>query len=118
MIFINETAYKEFKELLDEANVESYNIRIDLDRYGCNGPIFGVYPGEATEDDDVDTINEINFIVNKAVNKEFGGFIIVSNEENDGQGVGLKPIVQPASTGDNGGCGSGGGCGGCTGCQQ
>ena len=114
MIFINEKAYEEFKALLDGANVESYNIRIELDRYGCNGPIFEIYVGDATEDDDVDTVNEINFIVNKAVNREFGGFIIVSSEENNGHGVGLKPVVQPTSTG--GGCGSGGGCGGCTGC--
>ena len=34
MIFINEKAYEEFKALLDGANVESYNIRIELDRYG------------------------------------------------------------------------------------
>ena len=113
MIYINDTAYKEFKELLDEANVESYNIRIDLDRYGCNGPMFGVYVSEATENDDVDTINDINFIVDKKINEEFGGFIIASSEENDGHGVGLKPIVQPSSGSEDGGCG--GGCSGCGG---
>ena len=112
MIFINDTAYKEFKELLDDANVESYNIRIDIDRYGCIGPIFSVYVSEATDNDDIDKINDINFIVEKSINEEFGGFIIVSNEENNGNGVGLKPIVQPAS-GSDGGCG--GGCSGCGG---
>ncbi len=113
MIFINETAYKEFKELLDNAKVDSYNIRIGIDRYGCSGPMFGVYVDEATENDDVETINEVNFIVEKSVNEQFGGFIIVSNEENNGHGVGLKPIVQPSSGSNDDGCG--GGCSSCGG---
>ena len=66
---------------------------------------------EATEDDDVETIKDITFIVEKSVNEQFGGFIIVSSEENNGNGVGLKPIVTPASEGCGGGCGGcGGGC--------
>lgn len=111
MIFIDDQAYKEFKELLDNANVESYNIRISLDRIACNGPIFAVYEDEPTEDDDIEKVNEISFIVEKVLNNEYGGFIIVSNEENDGNGVGLKPVVQP----DSGSSGCGGGCGGCGG---
>ena len=106
MIFINETAYKEFKELLDEANVDSYNIRIGIDNYACSGPVFGVSVSEATAEDEVETINEITFIAEKSLIEQFGGFIIVSSEENNGYGVGLKPVVQPQS-----GCGGcGGGC--------
>lgn len=108
MIFIDDTAYKEFKELLDSANVESYNVRIGLDRVGCSGPIFGVYIDEATEEDDVEVINDITFISEKSLIQEYGGFIIVSSEENNGKGVGMKPIVTPDS-----GCSSG--CGGCSG---
>lgn len=111
MIFISDVAYKEFKELLDEANVDSYNIRIMIDNYNCSGPVFGIYVGEATADDDVETVKEITFIVEKSLNEQFGGFIFVSNEENNGCGVGLKPVVQPSS-----GCGDG--CGGCdSGCH-
>lgn len=111
MIFINDQAYDEFKKLLDDANVESYNVRIGLDRVGCSGPIFGVYIDEATEKDDVEKINEISFIVEKSLNEQYGGFIIVSSEENNGNGVGLKPVVQPSSDGCGSGCGGcGGGC--------
>ncbi|MEL7649390.1 MAG: HesB-like protein [Sedimentibacter sp.] len=106
MIFIDDTAYKEFKELLDEANVDSYNVRISLDNYGCSGPIFGVSISEPTEADEVETINEVTFMAEKSVIEQYGGFIIVSSEENNGNGVGLKPVVQPQS-----GCsGCGGGC--------
>lgn len=106
MIFIDNTAYKEFKELLDKANVRSYNVRIGLDRVGCRGPIFGVYIDEPTEDDEVEVINEITFISEKSLLEEYGGFIIVSNEENKGNGVGMKPVVTSSS-----GCGGcGGGC--------
>lgn len=112
MIFINDQAYKEFKELLDDAKVESYNVRISIDRYGCSGPIFGVFIDEANDMDDIEKVNDITFIVEKSVNEQFGGFIIVSSEENNGSGVGLKPVVQPSSScGD----GEGGGCGGCGG---
>lgn len=111
MIFINEQAYKEFKELLDDVKVESYNVRIGLDRVGCSGPIFGVYIDEATDNDDIEKINEVTFIVEKSLNEEYGGFIIVSSEENGGNGVGLKPVVQPSQDGCGGGCsGCGGGC--------
>ena len=109
MIFINDKAYIEFKELLDNAKVESYNVRINLDRYGCSGPIFGVFIDEATEEDDVETIKDITFIVEKPINEQFGGFIIVSSEENNGNGVGLKPVVTTESEGCGGSCG--GGCG-------
>lgn len=100
MIFIDNEAYNEFKKLLTESNVDSYNIRIGIDNYTCRGPIFGVSTGKATTRDDVEKINEITFIVDKSLNKQFGGFIIVSNKENNNQGVGLKPVVQSSS-----GCG-------------
>lgn len=111
MIYINDQAYIEFKDLLDNAKVESYNVRINIERYGCSGPIFGVFIDAATEKDDVEKIKDITFIVEKSVNEQFGGFIIVSNEENNGNGVGLKPIVTPSSEGCGDSCG--GCCGGC-----
>ena len=42
----------------------------------------------------------------KSLIDEFGGFIILSTEENEGRGLSLKPVIAP-----EGGCGScGGGC--------
>lgn len=106
MIFINDVAYKEFKELLDESKVDSYNIRIGIDSLSCSGPIFGIMVSEATEKDETEIINDITFIVDKDVLEQYGGFIIVSSKENNGNGVGLKPVVQPTS-----GCSScSGGC--------
>ncbi len=106
MIFIDDTAYEEFKELLDSNKVESYNVRIALDRVGCGGPIFSIYIDEATENDDVEIIKEITFITEKSLLEKYGGFIIVSSEENDGKGLGMKPVVTTSSN-----CGSCGGCG-------
>jgi len=90
---------------LDIKNFESYNVRIDLDRVGCRGPIFSVYIDEATENDDVEIINDITFIMEKTLLQEYGGFIIVSSDENNGKGLGMKPVVTMSS-----------GCNGCEGC--
>ncbi len=111
MIFIDDQAYKEFKELLDENQVESYNIRISVGGHSCQGPVFNVAVSEANDQDEVQTVNEINFIVEKSLLEQYGGFIIVSNEENNGDGVGLKPVVIPSKSG----CDDGGGCSGCGG---
>lgn len=52
-------------------------------------------------------VNEINFIVKKDLVEEYGGFTILSSEENNGRGLSLKPNQAPESDG----CGScGGGC--------
>lgn len=109
-IFISDVAYKEFKDLLDENNVESYNIRINISEYTCSGPIFDIMVNDATPSDHTEVINDITFIVEKTILAEYGGFIIVSSEENNGNGVGLKPVVIPSS-GCSGECGSCGGCG-------
>nr|WP_312576843.1 HesB-like protein [Sedimentibacter sp.] len=113
-IFISDVAYKEFKELLDENNVESYNIRINISEYTCGGPIFDIMVSDANSDDDTEVINDITFIVEKSILSEYGGFIIVSNEENNGNGVGLKPVVLPSTGCGNGCSGCGGDCGGCS----
>lgn len=105
-VSINEIAYKEFKDFLDENKVEGYNVRINLAGTGCSGPVFNISVSTATEADITETVNEITFIVEKSLIKEFGGFNIVSSEENDGRGLSLRPVIQP-----EGGCSScGGGC--------
>lgn len=105
-ITISEQAYKEFKEFLDENKVESYNIRINLAGMACSGPVFNITIDEATDDDVVEVVNDVNFIIEKRLIAEFGGFILSSSEENNGNGLSLKPVIAP-----EGGCGScGGGC--------
>ena len=100
---VSEEAYKEFKAFLDENEVEKYSIRINLAGFGCSGPAFD----EANENDVVETMNDITFIAESKLVDEFGGFKLLSSEENDGRGLSLKPVIEVA-----GGCGScGGGCG-------
>lgn len=105
-INISEAAYAEFKQFLDDNNVESYNIRINLAGIGCGGPMFNIVIDEAAENDIVENVNDIKFIVDKDLVEEYQGFIILSSEENDGRGLSLRAVLQP-----EGGCSScGGGC--------
>ncbi len=105
-ITISEEAYNEFKEFLDENKVDNYNIRINLAGMACSGPVFNITVDEGTDDDVVEAVNDINFIVEKRLIDEFGGFILLSSAENNGNGLSLKPVIAP-----EGGCGScGGGC--------
>jgi len=106
-VTMNEDAYKEFKEFLDENNVEGYNVRINLAGYGCSGPAFNISISEVREDDVTEVINEITFIMEKTLINDFGGFLILSSEENEGKGISSKPLIQPEESG----CSScGGGC--------
>lgn len=103
---INEQAYNEFKEFLVENKVESFNIRINLAGMACSGPVFNITVDEATDDDATEVVNDITFVMEKRLIDEFGGFMILSSEENNGNGLTLRPVIQP-----EGGCGScGGGC--------
>ena len=100
-ITISEEAYNEFKEFLDENKVDNYNIRINLAGMACSGPVFNITVDEGTDDDIVEAVNDINFIVEKRLIDEFGGFILLSSAENNGNGLSLKPVIAP-----EGGCGS------------
>ena len=97
---VSEEAYKEFKAFLEENEVENYSIRINLAGFGCSGPAFNITVDEAKEGDISEKINDITLIA------EFGGFRLLSSEENGGRGLSLKPVIEV-----EGGCGScGGGC--------
>jgi len=98
-------AYTEFKDFLEENKIEDYNIRISFAGNGCSGPSFNISVEEKEEDDNVTLINDINFIVKNELIEEFGGFTILSSEENGGRGLSLKPIIAP-----QGGCETCGGC--------
>ena len=105
-ITISDEAYNEFKEFLDENKVASYNIRINLAGYGCSGPVFNISVSEKRDGDISEEVKDITFLMEKVLIDEFGGFIIVSSEENDGRGLSLRPVIKP-----EGGCATcGGGC--------
>lgn len=105
-ILISEEAYKEFKAFLDENEVEKYSIRINLAGFGCSGPAFNITVDEANEGDIIQVVNDVTFIADSKLVDEFGGFKLLSSEENNGRGLSLKPVIEV-----EGGCGScGGGC--------
>ena len=105
-ITISEEAYNEFKGFLDDNNITDFNIRINFAGAACSGPIFNISVSEPNDADVVEKVNEISFIVEKTLIDEFGGFIILSTNENEGRGLSLKPVISP-----EGGCG--GSCSGC-----
>lgn len=106
-ILISESAYNEFKAFLDENEVETYTIRINLAGHGCGGPSFNITIDDAKEGDLTQKVNDITFVVEETLIDEFGGFKLLSTEENEGRGLSLKPAIEVES----GGCGScGGGC--------
>jgi iron-sulfur cluster insertion protein len=105
-IVLSHEAYEEFKSFLDENKVESYNIRIDFAGSGCSGPSFNISVGEKEEDDIVEQVKDITFLIKPELIDEFGVFTILSEDENEGRGLSLRPLIEPV-----------GGCGGCTGCH-
>eukprot|EP00831_Metopus_contortus_P014866 TRINITY_DN16169_c0_g1_i11.p1 TRINITY_DN16169_c0_g1~~TRINITY_DN16169_c0_g1_i11.p1 ORF type:complete len:136 (+),score=5.09 TRINITY_DN16169_c0_g1_i11:256-663(+) len=107
-ITMSEESYKEFKSFLEENNISDFNIRINFSGFACSGPIFNISVSKATDADEVEKVNDISFICEKNLIDQFGGFIILSSKENDGNGLSLKPVIAP----------EGGGCGTCSGCHQ
>ena len=104
-VLISDEAYKEFKSFLDENKVESYNIRIYFAGTSCSGAIFNVSVEESQEGDAVEQVKDISFIIKQELLDEFSGFTILSNEENNGRGIALKPLNAP-----EGDCETCGGC--------
>jgi iron-sulfur cluster insertion protein len=105
-ILISEDAYNEFKAFLDENEVENYSIRINLAGFGCSGPAFNISVDDVKEGDLTQKVQDITFVVEEKLVDEFGGFKLLSTEENEGRGLSLKPVIEA-----EGGCGScGGGC--------
>ena len=103
---ISEQAYSEFKAFLEENKIIDLNIRLNFAGFACSGPIFNISVSEATDADEIEKVNEISFIYDKSLIEQFGGFIILSSEENEGNGLSLKPVITPES-------GCGGSCSGC-----
>jgi len=103
---ISEQAYDEFKTFLEENKITDFNIRLNFAGFACSGPIFNISVSESTDADEVEKINDISFIYDKSLIEQFGGFIILSSEENEDNGLSLKPAIEPES-------GCGGSCSGC-----
>lgn len=72
---------------------------------GCSGPRFGLVLDEKKEDDIVEEVQDMTFLVQKDINLEFGVLQIKSSEENGYGGLSIETEI-PA-----------GGCSSCSGCN-
>ena len=91
MIEISGAGYQEFNDLLEANDIEPKVVRLALAGFGCSGPRFGLMVDEATDSDVVEVIKDITFIVAKDLYDEYQGFVILSDEENYGGGMSLRP---------------------------
>ncbi len=104
-IKMSNSAYNEFKTLLEENSIEDYRVRINLAGMGCSGPAFNIVIDQERENDLIVKIEDITFLISKDLIEQFDGFEITSTEEN-GKGLMLLPLK---NFGTN--C-----CSGCSGC--
>lgn len=103
---ISEEAYGEFRTFLQSNDINDFNIRINFAGNSCSGPVFNISVDAPKDGDVVEKVNDITFIAEKDIVEEFGGFILLSTEENDGRGLSLRPVIE-----------SEGGCSSCPGCH-
>ena len=98
-IQISEEGYEEFKGFLDYSysTTDNHTIRISYIGRNCDGTTFNIDLGKEEPDDIVEKVKDITFIMSKDLIDEFQGFIILSNNENNGNGLEFKPVVAPPS---------------------
>ena len=107
---ISHEAYDEFMDFLNSNNISERSIRIHFVGNSCHGAAFNISVDEVKEGDVVETVNELTFVMEPDLIEQFGGFIFLSSEENEGQGLSLKPLIAPID--DGSGCDSCSSCGG------
>lgn len=113
-ITMSDEAYAEFIDFLTSNNINERSIRINYAGISCHGPAFNIDVDQAKEDDIVENINDLTFLVEPKLIEDFGGFMFLSSDENNEQGLTLKPLITPILEDDECGgscCSScGGGC--------
>lgn len=105
-IKISNEAFKEFKDLLKNNQIETDTVRIVISGIGWGGPSFGLVLDEQKENDIVEKVEDMTFLVEGDINKEFGCLAIRSGEENGYGGLSIEPEKKPES-----------GCSSCSSCS-
>jgi Methionine synthase I, cobalamin-binding domain len=90
-ILISEEAYKEFKNFVESYNLSCNYLRIGYIKRKYSDSAFTISIGEPRVNDIVEEIGDIKFIMNSNLVTEYGGVVILSNKENNNQGLLLKP---------------------------
>jgi len=96
-IQISEEAYSEFKGFLGENRIEKYNLRISYLGRNCSGPTFNIDVAQPKTNDIIEKVKDITFSIEEKIINEYGGLILLSNSENKGNGLELKPVKDPLS---------------------
>lgn len=107
MINISDKAYQEFVELLKANDINENTVRIALAGMGCSGPRFGLMVDEAAEGDVTEKVKDLTFVVEQALIDDYEGFNILSDEENFGGGMSLRPMKMDESMSACSTCASG-----------
>lgn len=102
---ISENAFKELKELLKNNEIDTNIVRIVVSGMGCSGPRFGLVLDEKKDDDMVEEVKDMTFLVQKDINLEFGTLQIKSSDENGYDGLSIETEIPF------------GGCSSCPGCH-
>jgi HesB-like selenoprotein len=108
-IKISDLAYDEFKKFLTENKITYPAIRIYLEGMSCHGPCFNISADSKTENDLIQRVKDIDFIVNKDLFIQFSGFIFLCGSENGLGGFTIEPLFKPDIPSN---------CGSCHGCEN
>lgn len=114
-VTMSDEAYNEFIDFLISNNINDRSMRVHYVGMSCHGAAFNISVEEnPSENDVIENIKDLTFVIEPKLIEDFGGFMFLSNEENNGQGLSLKPFITPISDDDECGgscCSScGGGC--------
>ncbi len=100
-VFTNKKSVAKLLEVIEKKENRPKSIRIFVAGYSCSGPKFGLVIDPANDDDLVYQQDGLSFVVNKAVDEQFGDFRV--EFEDDGF------VVLPVDFQPTGGCASCGG---------
>ncbi|MDN5352608.1 MAG: iron-sulfur cluster insertion protein [Clostridiales bacterium] len=101
-IATNQETCEKIGEVLAAQADKPQNIRIFIAGMGCSGPSFGLGLDDANEQDLVETVNGVNFVLEKSVYDTVGEIKI----EWVGNGYSVQPVnPQPSSCGSCSSCG-------------
>ncbi|MBC2578725.1 HesB-like protein [Clostridium sp. DJ247] len=91
-IQMSDEAYEEFKAFLDSTNIDNYDLKVIYMGRNCSGATFNLDTSGYEPNDIVEQVKDIKFFMSEELLEEYGGFIILSNNENKGQGLEFKPV--------------------------
>ncbi len=106
IVNISDKATTEFLQFLKDNEVTTDTVRIHFAGMGCGGAVFNLVLDEKKDNDNIEVVEGLTFLVDKSVTEQFGALTILSGEENGRGGFSIEPEKQA----------EGGGCSSCSSC--